>query len=70
MESKNTWRGFAVAIGIALAFGVAVGVVTFLLGVDLGFFGYVIAFVVAYAVWEGVKYLRKKRHEDQGPPNE
>ena len=44
------------------------GVLTSLLGVDLGFFGYVVAFVVAYAVWEGVKYLRKKRQEDQGPP--
>ena len=70
MESKNTWRGFAVAIGSALAFGVVVGIITSLLGVDLGFFGYVIAFVVAYAVWEGVKYLRKKRPEDQGRPSE
>ena len=68
MESKNTWRGFVVAIGIALAFGVVVGFITSLLGVDLGFFGYVVAFVVAYAVWGGVKYLRKKRQEEQGPP--
>ena len=70
MESKNSWRGFAVAIGSALAVGVVVGIITSLLGVDLGFFGYVIAFVVAYAVWEGVKYLRKKRRDDQGPPTE
>ena len=40
-------------LGSALAFGVVVGIITSLLGVDLGFFGYVIAFVVAYAVWEG-----------------
>ena len=68
MESKNTWRGFAVAIGIALAFGVVVGIVTSFLGLDLGFFGYVIVFVVAYTVWKGVNYLRKQRQEDQGPP--
>ena len=66
MASKNTWRDFAIAIGVALAFGVVLGIITSLLGVDLGFFGYVIAFAVAYAVWEIVKYLRKNRSESQG----
>ena len=67
MESKDTWRCFTIAIGIALAFGVVVGIITSLLGVDLCFLAYVIVFVVAYAVWKGVKYLRKQRQEDEGP---